>query len=497
MSEVSEFFDTFGIVVIDNVLSNEECEKSQDEIWSHLESTFDQLDRNDISTWSCVDHHQNAFSYGDVCMETDWNSHQGESDSDSNGNGNGNGDRLHNAAVMAKSSNGMRGVLSLQFCENRQNEAIYKVVKAILSSQTFKKIKHQSDNTQKTWAVLTDDFELTLERVETPLHKNDLLSVNIDSYWFVNPTSNVPSSHKHTNTSAAACTSCLFMNCNPSAKHYSMRGFQAFVDQHHCIVEGALVVGEDNIDNAGGLQCIPGFHKKKVRRQWWKQRANGTVIPGTSYLFDSSDFITNFIQKCPARKGSLILWNIHLPHGLYATKSSNGKPWLSQLLRYGRRVKPLLLHPKQLPIGFELSSIGEEIFTVTDKLIDSTTTCSAIHIDAAEEEEEDTKTSGSVETHVVRTHLLKQPKRNKPHDHDQHCHDHDNTTHKKKGVTFGVTETYTFETQEDKQDLWSTWSSMNTDIKILVGVGVAALLAGVTYHSFKKYKEWSKKVKNK
>ena len=91
--QYKQFFDEYGVVVIRDILTKEECEKSVEEVWDFLERHHTKLNRNIPETWD------------------DWPG-------------------LQNLGIL-----GDTPVLSKQFFENRQNEKLYSVYSHLLNSK--------------------------------------------------------------------------------------------------------------------------------------------------------------------------------------------------------------------------------------------------------------------------------------------------------------------------------------------------------------------------
>lgn len=87
-----EFFDEYGVVVIDGILTGQECERSVDELWEFMERHCPDLDRNNPETWH------------------NWLS-------------------LEKFGIL-----GNMPILSKQFFENRQNTKLYNVYSKLLNT---------------------------------------------------------------------------------------------------------------------------------------------------------------------------------------------------------------------------------------------------------------------------------------------------------------------------------------------------------------------------
>lgn len=55
-----QFFDEQGYLVIPNVISNEACERTKDEVWAYLSKTF-AIERRNPQSWDCEKLHKQGF----------------------------------------------------------------------------------------------------------------------------------------------------------------------------------------------------------------------------------------------------------------------------------------------------------------------------------------------------------------------------------------------------------------------------------------------------
>jgi len=49
--EIKEFFDKFGFIIINNILTPDECKETIDDIWNWIEDKCSSIKRKDVSTW--------------------------------------------------------------------------------------------------------------------------------------------------------------------------------------------------------------------------------------------------------------------------------------------------------------------------------------------------------------------------------------------------------------------------------------------------------------
>lgn len=51
LSDVKDFFDEYGFVVLRNVITEEDCKNTLDSVWTTLKLEVVDFDRNDSSAW--------------------------------------------------------------------------------------------------------------------------------------------------------------------------------------------------------------------------------------------------------------------------------------------------------------------------------------------------------------------------------------------------------------------------------------------------------------
>ncbi|CAF3437660.1 unnamed protein product [Rotaria socialis] len=68
--EILAFFEKHGIVVVANVLTEQECQRSVDDVWRHLQELFNpDIDRDKPETW---DSKWPSFSHMGILGNTRW-----------------------------------------------------------------------------------------------------------------------------------------------------------------------------------------------------------------------------------------------------------------------------------------------------------------------------------------------------------------------------------------------------------------------------------------
>jgi len=119
-----------------------------------------------------------------------------------------------------------------------------------------------------------------------------------------------------------------------------------------CRVQGLLALVDCRLQD-GGFECVPGFNN--IMHSIWvpavgKKKIEDKIIKHR-YQFVKTDPVIQYIQKCPIRAGSLLIWDSRLPHNNYPNDSE--RPRIVQYIHYVRRDDPSVK-----PIKFGVEQIG-------------------------------------------------------------------------------------------------------------------------------------------
>eukprot|EP01091_Cochliopodium_minus_P004263 TRINITY_DN1415_c0_g2_i1.p1 TRINITY_DN1415_c0_g2~~TRINITY_DN1415_c0_g2_i1.p1 ORF type:complete len:365 (-),score=100.75 TRINITY_DN1415_c0_g2_i1:483-1577(-) len=263
LDKAKEFFDDFGFVVVNNVLTNEECELTIDEIWEDVEETeFSNVKRNDPKTWDQMPGYRGEGIVGGYC------------------------------------------IFSKQFVLNRMNPNIYKVFekiygnKKLLSNQDraglFRPTKNEKIGNKPKWTTF--------------------LNLHFDcNPWKYVESLDDTESNKILN-SLDYGTVCDFIEEN---------NYIGSINSPKLHVQASINLA-DNKKEDGGFIVVPGFKKEFVSfvnatKTTLKKKFGGTtfvVLPKDEPVYQ------RYIRVC-SRAGSLIIWQQVTPHGSAPNTSGN------------------------------------------------------------------------------------------------------------------------------------------------------------------------------
>merc|ERR1712013_153807 len=178
---------------------------------------------------------------------------------------------------------------------------------------------------------------------------DDDIMVNIGRVGYMRPTRG---EHGNAEWRTAEGHLWLHLDMDPLSLHCTTYGFHA-TDYHQTVdvdaynkVRAQGIVGlVDCGADKGSFQCVPGFHR--IHNEWVTQSGRERIaksIHRHRYQFDSKDPLHEFVQKCPIRKGSVLIWNAKLPHNNYPNDSAN--PRVVQYIRYAQRDDPAVSYVK-------------------------------------------------------------------------------------------------------------------------------------------------------
>eukprot|EP01091_Cochliopodium_minus_P006810 TRINITY_DN16789_c0_g1_i1.p1 TRINITY_DN16789_c0_g1~~TRINITY_DN16789_c0_g1_i1.p1 ORF type:complete len:430 (+),score=124.27 TRINITY_DN16789_c0_g1_i1:175-1464(+) len=323
--EIKEFFDKYGVVVVKNVVTEEDCNNSVEEFWDFLERHNKGLDRNNKASWTFF-----------------WPS----------------------LAKMGICGNTI--ICSQQMFKNRLNINVHKTFSYLFGHDqlwvnlgrinlmrptivNMKQSEIELIEKMKKETSRKDIFNLLEEYKKTKFEEDPEKQVEMEKWktisewlhWDMQP---------HT---GKATTFSWKVNDRSANRGYDLLK-----------VQGILAV-VDCSDKEGGFHCVPGFqhhirgwanHHPKLFDN--KQRETTVQVP-------QDDPMRKDIQTMPIRKGSLLIWNTKLPHGNFP--NSSNKPRMIQYIKMRSSKDPSILpfcDSSYLPEGLELDDREKKLLGI-------------------------------------------------------------------------------------------------------------------------------------
>eukprot|EP01125_Pyxidicula_operculata_P019818 TRINITY_DN7210_c0_g1_i1.p1 TRINITY_DN7210_c0_g1~~TRINITY_DN7210_c0_g1_i1.p1 ORF type:complete len:369 (-),score=82.34 TRINITY_DN7210_c0_g1_i1:26-1132(-) len=330
-----KFFNDNGFAVIDNILSEEECTNSIEEIWNYLEEKGNGVDRNNPQSWDGWP--------AEVCK---------------------NGGFMGTFPYWKKMKDSealKERHISTQCMawKNRENPLLYKAFSHILNTPklwvsvdrygimrpTKLKINNINNNTNSGQAV-DDKFKIML--------KDDWKTKENWLHWDLSPF--------HFGTSAAGFA--------PARVHY-----KELAKAYGGLRVQGLITLTDGIEDRGGFHCVPKFVNDRFFEWAEKNKEYGELpeIKTRNFIeVPEDDPMRSEMTRIPMRAGSVLIWNSQLPHGNFPNTSSDFR--MVQYIKMipvdePREFKPALLcgkvSPKDFfPENFEPSELGRKLFGI-------------------------------------------------------------------------------------------------------------------------------------
>ena len=317
--EYKAFFETYGFVVIDNILSPNECAISCQEIWSFLQHHDDNIDQENPSTWS----------------ETHWPKNICR-----------NGGFMGKFPYWKRMANLNETFVSKQpqAWKNRENRDVYSVFAKLLCPKLWTSIDR--------YGVMRPKTTSELEEKEDWSTKSEWL------HWDLSPF--------HYGTSAAGFAPKKKIDRKGLEENYGGLRVQGLITLTDCPVEN------------GGFHCVPGFQHQFF--QWREENINGYgALPGIQRRnfieVPENDELRQHICQVPMRKGALLIWNSMLPHGNFPNQSKDEFRMVQYIKMIpvddSREFEPAISscsfnNDEWFPENYEISSLGKRLYGIED-----------------------------------------------------------------------------------------------------------------------------------
>jgi len=299
--EYLEFFQTYGLVVVSNLLTEEECKISQDEVWDFLERHNEKLKRNDPTSW-----------------QRNWPG-------------------LSQLGIL-----GNTPILSPQICNNRQNPKIHRVFQILHGTEKLWVSIDRISLMRPTKNILSNDSTDQTEKKEENQSRDKPEWKTIENWlhWDMNPVTGRTSTYGFEDADSE------------TNRGYDLRvqGILAFVD-----------CGESE----GGFHAVPGFQKHIRGYANLHQSEFGPLNRDTTFQVPEENPMRKDIQTMPIRKGSILIWDSKLPHGTFPNDSEKYRmiQYLKMFPTSFKAIKPWIKREFLPPNDqFQLSELGNKLF---------------------------------------------------------------------------------------------------------------------------------------
>ncbi|KAL0476874.1 htxA [Acrasis kona] len=342
------FFEEFGFVVIRDVLSKEEIEASVDDVWSYLESgawrnTMFSNKSNPVANkfWSEDNRKgpdRNIPHQWDACWPN-----------------------MENEGIL-----GAPPVFTKQAFLNRQNPNVIKVFTKLLN--TNKLIVNIDRYGLFRPTINVDLFGDGTVFKNKPMWETDPnLHLDVNPWEYYAEVAEPPKSIDYARAFPSKLSHLpTFCEEHNATGHSSAPGNQIRLQ--------ALLNFIDNREQDGGFQLVPGFHK---HLEQWAHRTRDTLGKykrfGSFNVLPSSDPIHQYAERITMPAGSLLVWDIRLPHG--SKPNHSDRPRMAQFLKYfpappkgtfKQRKEIVEAKLEQSGIGDDLTATGRKLFGLED-----------------------------------------------------------------------------------------------------------------------------------
>jgi hypothetical protein len=306
--EITNFFGKYGFVVVKDLLTEEECKLSEDEIWEFMGRCVEGINRYDTSTW-----------------------------------------HLHWPALKHLGILGNDVILSKQMMENRQNEKVFRAFEIIFGHGDLIVDVGRASAMRPTRNVLIPESDIHEKDVvlDTPSEREGYVYVD-RPHWKTKSEWIHWDMHPWNGWTSTFAWKSVNEDLNVGYDRLKVQGILSVIDCG---------------PNDGGFHCIPGF-QDHIRG--WANANLDKMKPtfrDSSYQVPEEDPIRNDCQKCPIRKGSLLVWDSSLPHGTFPNDSENMRmiQYIKMADARDKSIGPLFSRRELLPDDFVLSELGDRI----------------------------------------------------------------------------------------------------------------------------------------
>ncbi|AYV81437.1 MAG: hypothetical protein Harvfovirus34_2 [Harvfovirus sp.] len=307
-----KFFDENGYVAIRGILTDEDCQKTLDEINGQIKNIEPRFDINDVSTYE----HAPIFN---------------------------------NFGMYAK-----KPIITEQFCKNRQNESIHRAFQILCAEEQILVSIDRCAFYRPTTGLLIGGKE-----IDRPDWKTNYVypGLHLDFH---------PSSYLN----------CKKIIEKRELLDYSTTNDFVTENNLYSKLDGieiqCVINLMDNHEEDGGFQCVPGFHKQYTN--WVKDKNDLNYGEGV-YHFSKTDKIdikyVHSPKRVPVPKGTVIFWTQFMAHGTKPNNSSN--PRCIQFMKgFGKKIvskerlkkRSACLKKEFAQIGFIPDKIGRKVFNL-------------------------------------------------------------------------------------------------------------------------------------
>eukprot|EP01127_Copromyxa_protea_P003151 TRINITY_DN13010_c0_g1_i1.p1 TRINITY_DN13010_c0_g1~~TRINITY_DN13010_c0_g1_i1.p1 ORF type:complete len:361 (+),score=76.33 TRINITY_DN13010_c0_g1_i1:119-1201(+) len=334
------FFNENGFVVIDDIISQEDCKASQQEVWTYLEQRG--VDALDTATW-------NTAWPSEICR---------------NGGFMG---RFPFFGKMNKDSLRERGISTqLQAWKNRTHPEVHRAFATLFGEEQLWATIDRYGIMRPT-ILLDSEKGKEAQTPEAPAPEPEAQEGNGEKcilkeewktkrnwlHWDLSPF--------HFGTSAAGYI------LNPEVSFESLRGSYGGLR-----VQG-LINLVDCTEEVGGFHCVPKFHGErfmKWREDNWEYGQSPEIVRRNFVEVPEDDPMRAEVIRVPMKAGSLLIWNSQLPHGNFPNSSDRFR--MVQYIKAIPVSDAREFHPvgysknfppeDMFPEGWEPSELGKKMF---------------------------------------------------------------------------------------------------------------------------------------
>jgi len=266
--EIRECLKIYGVVVIRDIYTPQECEDTKTELFNIFEfQSNKQFLRNDVSTWD------------------NWP-----------------------ADGISKYGQPTRApIFTRQILMNRQNPRLYKSFCILMGSEDLLVSHDRACLFRPTKNVqFLDGSYQDMKHWRTGYN----IHLDINPYHFMEESPIIYNQRWHDLTYGYKLNN--FINENNIAHKNSGLHLQCVVNLH------------DNLEEDGGFCCVPGFHNDFESWYYGNQTTLCKIATSPSVGFSSKQhWLNKYAQRISMRAGSVVIWDSRLPHGSIPNNSSN------------------------------------------------------------------------------------------------------------------------------------------------------------------------------